>query len=152
MPLGKPGSMGNLGAFTEAMYTLGSATSLGIIASSANHDGAWRFVRTFIVGEEEPQLRKGIPALKDSFEAAITAELAWSTEQKDLPYEVFNQQDADALRELVYNTEKIVSTDEAVMDVMTAAINAYLGGKSSAEETAQQIQSRMSIYMAEQYG
>lgn len=152
MPLGKPGSMGNLGAFTEAMYTLGSATSLGIIASSANHDGAWRFVRTFIVGEEEPQLRKGISALKDSFEAAITAELAWSTEQKDLPYEVFNQQDADALRELVYNTEKIVSTDEAVMDVMTAAINAYLGGKSTAEETAQQIQSRMSIYMAEQYG
>lgn len=152
MPLGKPGSMGNLGAFTEAMYTLGSATSLGIIASSANHDGAWRFVRTFIVGEEEPQLRKGIPALKDSFEAAITAELAWSTEQKDLPYEVFNQQDADALRELVYNTEKIVSTDEAVMGVMREAINAYLGGKFTAEEAARQIQSRMSIYTAEQYG
>lgn len=152
MPLGSPGNMGSLGALPEAMYTLGSSTSLGIAASSANRDAAWRFVRTFIVGEEEPQLRKGIPAVKESFEAAIAAELAWNTEQKDLPYEAFNQQDADALRELVYGTEKIVCTDEAVMDVMSEAINAYLGGKFTAAEAARQIQSRMGIYTAEQYG
>lgn len=154
MKLGKPGIIGSLGHLSDElnMYTLGSATALGILASSDNRDGAWRFLRTFILCEEEPSLRMGIPVLKESFELAVEYELSRDLSQENLPYDTFNQEDATALRELVYNTSKIVCTDEAVMDVMTTAITAYLGGKGTAEEAAQQIQSRMSIYMSEQYG
>lgn len=35
---------------------------------------------------------------------------------------------------------------------MKMAITAYLEGKGTAEEAAQQIQNRMSIFMSEQYG
>ena len=94
----------------------------------------------------------GIPVLKESFELAAEYGLSKDLSQENLLYDTFNQKDATALCELVYNTSKIVCTDEAVMDVMTTAITAYLGGKGTAEEAAQQIQSRMSIYMSEQYG
>lgn len=154
MKLGKPGIIGSEGHLSDEldMYTFGSATSLGIMASCDNRDGAWRFLRTFICGEEEPALIKGIPVLKENFELAIECELSRDRSQENLPYESFNQEDAALLRELVYNTNKIVCSDDAVMDIMAAAITAYLGGKGTAEDAAQQIQSRISIYMAEQYG
>ena len=109
-------------------------------------------MRTFILGEEEPLLIHGIPVLKEGFELAIECELSKSGRQQNLPYELFNQADADTLRKLVYNTNKIACTNESVIDVMTTAITAYLSGKGTAEEAAQQIQSRMAIYMAEQFG
>ena len=154
MELGTPGVFGAGGHVSDEleMYTSGSATSLGIMSSCDNPDGAWRFLRTFILGEEEPLLIHGIPVLKEGFELAIECELSKSGRQQNLPYELFNQADADTLRKLVYNTNKIVCSDEAVIDVMTAAITAYLGGKGTAEEAARQIQSRVSIYLAEQYG
>lgn len=154
MKLGKPGIIGSSGQLSNElnMYTLGAATSLGIMASCDSCDGAWRFLRTFILGEEEPSLRMGIPVLKESFESAIECELSRDLSQENIPYEVFNQEDAAVLRKLVYNTNKIACTNESVIDVMTTAITAYLSGKGTAEEAAQQIQSRMAIYMAEQFG
>ena len=152
--LGRPGAFGGIGSLCDElyMYTDGVPTSLGMMASGQNQQGAWRFMRTLMLGAEQPSLIKGIPVMKKSFERAVENELRRDRSEENLPFEPFNQADADALRELVYGTGKIVCTDEAVMAVMEEAINAYLGGKWSAEEAAQQIQGRLSIYMAEQYG
>lgn len=152
--LGRPGAFGGIGSLCDElyMYTDGVPTSLGMMASGQNQQGAWRFMRTLMLGAEQPSLIKGIPVMKKSFERAVENELRRDRSEENLPFEPFNQADADALRELVYGTGKIVCTDEAVMAVMEEAINAYLGGKWSAQEAAQQIQGRLSIYMAEQYG
>lgn len=154
LKLGKPGISGSNGHLADEldMYTLGAATSIGIIASGSSYDGAWRFLRTFICGEETPNLRKGIPVLKESFEQALQTELDRDTSQENLPYANFTATDADILRNIVYGTDKVVCTDEAVIDIITRAVIPYLEGNGSAEEAAQQIQSRMSIYMSEQYG
>ena len=69
-----------------------------------------------------------------------------------LEYENFNQDDAATLRKLVYNTDRIVCSDEAVMDILKTALNAFLSGEKTAEETAKLIQSRMNIYVSEHYG
>ena len=152
LKLGKPGILGSNGCLADEldMYTLGAATSIGIIASSPSRDGAWRFLRTFIYGEETPNLRNGIPVLKESFEQAIQTELARDTSQENLPYANFTATDADILREIVYGTDKVVCTDEAVIDIITRAVIPYLEGKGTADDAAQQIQSKMSIYLAEQ--
>ncbi len=152
LKLGKPGISGSNGHLADEldMYTLGAATSVGIIASSPSRDGAWRFLRTFIYGEETPNLRKGIPVLKESFEQAIQTELARDTSQENLPYANFTATDADILREIVYGTDKVVCTDEAVIDIIARAIIPYLEGKGTADDAAQQIQSKMSVYLAEQ--
>lgn len=152
MRLGTARAVSSTGYLSGNMFTSGSSTSLGIMASSKNPDGAWRFIRTFMLGENEPSLIKGVPVLKESFERAIEHELSRDRSQEALPFEPFNQSDAAAFRQLVYNTDKVVLTDDVVVDVLTATINSYLGGKSTEEETAQQIQSRISIYLAEQFG
>ena len=67
-------------------------------------------------------------------------------------YESFNERDAEAMREMVYGTEKLVLRDEAVINTLKSEINAFLVGRMDADGTAKLIQSKMSIFMAEQYG
>ena len=57
---------------------------------------------------------------------------------------------AEILRGIVYGADKVVCTDEAVIDIITWAVTPYLEGKGTAEDAAREIQSRMSIYLAEQ--
>lgn len=154
MKLGRPGIIGSRGHLSDEldMYTLGAATSLGIMASSSNRDGAWRFLRTFICGEEMPSLHKGIPVLKEGFELAIQNELDKDKSQENLEYESFNQNDAVALRELVYNTNLVVCSDEDVMNILTPALTEYVNSEKTADQTAALIQSKMSIYLSEHYG
>ena len=56
----------------------------------------------------------------------------------------------EILRGIVYGADKVVCTDEAVIDIITWAVTPYLEGKGTAEDAAREIQSRMSIYLAEQ--
>ena len=65
---------------------------------------------------------------------------------------MFNADDAQRLREQVYGTTKLIRTDEQILQVIQSEINAYLDGQKTAEEAAKQIQSRLSLYLAEQYG
>ena len=134
------------------LTTGGYNTSLGIMASGENRDGAWRFMRTFMRGEAQPSLYSGIPVLRDCFERAVDFELRQqqSTDNRGFAFEFFNERDAEALRELVYGTQAMACSDGVVLDAMRTAINAYLGGQGSAEDAARQIQSRLSLYMGEQ--
>lgn len=152
LKLGKPGVSGSSGYLSEELdiSTGGESTSVGILASGSSRDGAWRFLRTFIGSEEEPDIRKGIPVLKETFEQAIQAELDRDTSGENLPYPYFTAEDADILRSIVYGTDKVVCTDEAVIDIITRAVTPYLEGKGSAEDAAREIQSKMNIYLAEQ--
>ena len=152
LKLGKPGLSGTSGYLSEELdiRTGGVSTSVGILASGSGRDGAWRFLRTFIGSEEEPYISKGIPVLKETFEQAVQAELDRGRSQDDLPFPCYTAEDADTLRSIVYGTDKVVCTDEAVIDIITRAVTPYLEGKGSAEDAAREIQSKMSIYLAEQ--
>lgn len=147
--LGIAKTQGGVGRYDydESMFTVGGSTSLGILASGEDRDGAWRFVRAFILGEEEPELSRGIPVLKESFERAVQAEL--DKKQEDVGYAPFNESDAQALRELVLGTEKMTCSDKNILDAMRTVLSGYLDGLNSAEGAARQLQSRLSLYMAE---
>lgn len=132
----------------EAYESTGKNASLGILASGQNRDGAWRFLRTFMQGEEEPYISTGIPLSREAFEKALANELARERDP-GLEYDSFNESDAEALRQLVENSKGMVVTDEAVITAITTPVQAFLDGQSTAEEAAQQIQSRLSLYMAE---
>ncbi|MGI5977591.1 MAG: hypothetical protein ACOX68_07855 [Candidatus Limivicinus sp.] len=117
------------------------------MASSKNADGAWRFVKTLMLGDPSPELCDGIPVTKASFERAL--EVRKNSEDFGDDYDNFNQYDAELMRYLVYNSRGLVRRDKALIDIFRAEINAYLGGKGTAEDCAGQLQSRVSIYMAE---
>ena len=149
MRYGAPTAMGVGSYITDSMMTLGANTSLGIMAASPNVDGAWRFIKTYMSGAEDVDLQYGIPALKVSFERAVENELA-----KDPIYEnrQLNAEDAELIRSIVYGTTKYVLNSPEVMDTMRSILNAYLGGQYTEDAAAAQLQSRLSIYLAEKYG
>lgn len=136
----------------ESRSTVGQNTRIGIMASSKHQDGAWRFVRTLMTSEseEDQAISFGIPVFRERFERAITSTLSNNGEFQGLA--MFNADDAQRLREQVYGTTKLIHTDEQILQVIQSEINAYLDGQKTAEEAAKQIQSRLSLYLAEQYG
>lgn len=145
------GHTGQLKLGDGFLWTGGCNTSLGVMASSENKDGAWRFVKTFMQGEMEPTLNDGIPVLRAVFEQAV-ANNTQRPQSNVSDYESFNERDATVMRELVYGTDRIVIRDEVVIDTLKTEITAFLAGKESAEEAARLIQSKLSLYMAEHYG
>ena len=136
----------------ESRSTVGQNTRIGIMASSKHQEGAWRFVRTLMMSEseEDQSISFGIPASRERFERVIDSSLSNNGEFQGLA--MFNADDAQRLREQVYGTTKLIHTDEQILQVIQSEINAYLGGQKSSEEAAKQIQSRLSLYLAEQYG
>ena len=79
----------------------------------------------------------------------MQAELNRDTSGENVPYPVFRG-GTRVVRGIVYGADKVVCTDEAVIDIITWAATPYLEGKGTAEDAAREIQSRMSIYLAEQ--
>lgn len=147
MRYGAPTAMGVASYITDSMMTMGANTSLGIMAASANIDGAWRFIKTYMSGAEDVELMYGIPALKVSFERAVENEL-----DKDTPNQQFTKEDAEIIKSIVYGTTKYVLNSPEVIDTMRTILNAYLGGQYTEAAAAAQLQSRLSIYLAEKYG
>lgn len=155
MELARPGLNGGLGYYEPELElrSSGTNTSLGIMASGEKRDGAWRFMRSFMAGESEPYIYDGIPVRKDSFEKALENQLERSLEneqEQNFPYELFGKQDVEYLRQLVCSTDKLVINDPALLELMKREINAFMGGKYGAQDCASQIQSRVSLYLAEQ--
>lgn len=151
MRYGTPTAMGVGSFITDSMMTVGANTSLGIMAASANVDGAWRFMKTYMSGAEDVELMYGIPALKASFERAVENELDKVPPDRTV-YPQFTEEDAARIRSLVYGTTKYVLNSPEVMDTMRTVLNAYLAGQYTEDAASVQLQSRLSIYIAEQYG
>lgn len=151
MRYGAPTAMGVASYITDSMMTVGANTSLGIMAASANIDGAWRFIKTYMSGAEDVELMYGIPAMKASFERAVENELDKVPSGRST-YPQFTEEDAARIRSLVYGTTKYVLNSSEVMDTMRAVLNAYLAGQYTEDAASAQLQSRLSIYLAEKYG
>lgn len=151
LPSDGMGHTGQLKLGDGFLWTGGCNTSLGVMASSQNKDGAWRFVKTFMQGETEPTLNDGIPVLRAAFEQAV-ANSTQRPQSNVSDYASFNEKDATVMRELVYGTDRLVIRDDVIMATLKTEINSFLGGQISAEDAAKQIQGRMSLYMAEHYG
>ncbi len=131
--------------------TMGENTRLGIMAASDKQEGAWRFMRTLMEGAENVSLTEGIPVFKESFERALTAEISDDFDERfQICY--MTAENAEELRQQVYNTTKLVDTDEGLLRILREEINRFYGGQNSAEETARAIQSRAGLYLAEQFG
>ena len=151
LPADGMGHTGQLELGDGFLWTGGCNTSLGVMASSGNKDGAWRFIKTFMQGETEPTLNDGIPVLRSVFEQAV-ANSTQRPQSNVSDYASFNEKDAAVMRELVYGTDRLVIRDDAVMDTLKTEVTAFLAGKESAEEAARLIQSKLSLYMSEHYG
>lgn len=136
------------GVFNFNSSTIGRNTSLGILAASKNQEAAWRFVRTLMLTEDEAKIADGIPTLKAKFEKVLQNSM--SDELVGQGVADFNEYDAELMRQQVYNTTKLAHKDAALLNIIRSEAQAYFAGQKGLDDAAAQIQSRVSIYLAEQ--
>lgn len=132
--------------FSLSLSTWGKNTSAGILASSPNKEAAWRFIRCLMLSGGT-DLSDGIPPLKASFESVLESSIDHEDGNSDSGS--FSPEDAQILRQQVYGDSKLAHTDPALLDILDREFTAFLEGGSTARDCAGQIQSRVSLYLAE---
>lgn len=134
------------------------AARLGILASSPNKEGAWRFLRCLMQSTGRNDFYNGIPANRAVFEAVVDHMVDrqrpadYANPGQNASYPTFTEADAAELRRVVYGTDRMVRTDEALLNLIRSEAEACLAGQKTAEEAAAQTQSRVRIYAAEHMG
>ena len=131
--------------------------SWGMSALSENKDGVWQFMRSFL--SEEYQSGNMIPLLTSAWENATNEYEQWLTSggsfytvARGQEYDISITSDIyfDALTALKNSTTGLYEENPALMEIIMSETQAYFAGDKTAEQTAQNIQSRVSLYMAEQ--
>lgn len=130
------------------------AARAGILASSPNREGAWRFLRCLMRSRGRNDFYNGIPANRAVFEQIVEhmLERQRPAAGQNLSYPGFSAADAAELRRVVYGTDRMVRTDEALLRIIRSEAEAYYAGERTAEEAAAQTQRRAALYVAEQKG
>lgn len=134
-----------------------TTVSWAVSAQSAHKEGAWSFLRMFL--SEEYQSQNNIPITCNDYNKAIEEEIVRveSGHTIELPSADGNWMEyaytMDYLEEFEYLVESVTGIyeyDSSLMNIIWSEAQAFFAGDKSAEDAARIIQSRASIYMAEQ--
>lgn len=137
--LGYPSSDGGQHIFRQ------SIGPFSIMASSGNKDAAWQFVRILFT----PQLQNGeicafgFPVIESCLDKYLERRMAQD--------EALTQADIDKYKALMMSCHGFADGG-AVYDIALEETNKFLGGGKTAEDAAKSTQSRVSIYLSEQFG
>ena len=117
--------------------------AVGICSQSQYQEGCWAFIKFMLtqVNTDEQSLYVYRPAMEESIRKAMADE--------NCPVKM-NSDDVEKLMALIGAVENIRVYDQAIMSIIKEACAAMFNGDKTVDETAQLIQSRASIYVAEQ--
>ncbi len=114
---------------------------VAILAGSENADGCWAFLKYLLISGESQNLPVYAPALDEQLLSAKSDD--------SIPTQLTDA-DIQRFRTLVSAIDNIVLYDESLFAIVEGEYNAYMNSDRTAEETAARIQSKASIYLAEQ--
>ena len=120
--------------------------SVGIISQSANQEGCWEFIKFMLMNADVNDafsLPAYLPALNTKIESAKVDEGAQIR---------LTDEDGKRLLNIISAIENTTVYDNTIMNIVREETTAMFAGAQTAAETAKMIQSRVSIYVAEQYG
>jgi len=131
---------------------------LSITTAASDKDGAWSFIRNFLTEDFQNENHSwGFPtnqaALDRVIEQAMTPQegehsMGWGNLMVTLT--PTTQAEVDQVMELIRSTSGISGRDERLMYIVSEGANDFFSGRGSAQDAARVIQSRVSIYVAEQ--
>lgn len=135
---------------TNSGSTFCITRSLGISPRCRDMDGAWAFLQFCFTyaGTLTDNLPAGGEALHTLMDAYIAGEMTdWLGEPT-----VIAQDDADQFYALLDSITVRKGADEALKNIILDEAAPYFDGQCTAEQAAENIQSRASVYLMEQYG
>lgn len=141
-----PGLPGSNGGYHALMPEI----KIGISSASQKKEGAWEFVRTFL-SEEHQKSCIMLPIHKGAFETVMQAALDGKSAWKWL-YENGNAitEDVELTKMLLSSAEYVVSGNQILENIVLEEAQDYFSGAGSAQEAAEKIQKRVSLYINEQ--
>ncbi|WP_026651082.1 ABC transporter substrate-binding protein [Butyrivibrio proteoclasticus] len=139
--------------------------SMAISASTKHKDGAWAFVKSFLSEEYQDSLDYTFPIRESSFDKMAQA----STEKQydivngekvereeyyyigdeEIILEPLSKEDAEYLKSFIKSLDIVGGYNNDIINIVTEEASAYFSGQKSAQEVADIIQSRVSIYVNE---
>ncbi len=150
---------------------LGLGTTYGIMADSPNVEGAWDFLRMFVSDYYYEEVNTySFPVIKERFdeecekytrdcvvvdETGKTVTGKW-TYQPDassdyrIDIENFTQEECEYYKNMVLSA-RTARYDNTVLSIVREEANKYFEDECTAEQSAEMIQSRVSIYLSETY-
>lgn len=129
----------------SAVYPL---LSYGISAYSANKELCWQFLRQFLT--EEYRMKFFVSPRLDGLREQISS--TWEGFSDIHQYHPYGLEAMNKLADIIIDADTVVRHDAQIWQIVHAAAEAYFAGGQSVEDTMKQIQSRVSIYLAEQWG
>lgn len=121
--------------------------ALGISAAASQPDACWEllhYVLTHWHRAESAGLHWGMPVYRLAYPYCL--------EEIRKTGKNATQEDMDCMAELAARCKKLNYYDPGIMDIIQEETGEMLKGHATPEETAKRIQSRASLYVAEQYG
>lgn len=136
--LGFPSSDGGIN------YLLSSVGGYSIMADSENKDAAWEYIKILLSYEIQEKLCGfGYPVMEKNFDECMNMEMS-SEYGMDV-----KEEDGAKLKAVIASSTKFGEMS-AVSDIIMEESQKYFADQKPLEETVQMIQSRASIYLAEQ--
>lgn len=118
----------------------------GISAYSQNKEQCWQFLRQFLTREYGSRFY--LSPRKDAL--AQRVEDTWTGFADIQQYHPHGLEAMEKLRDIAMTCSTVMRHDPEIWQIVYSQSLAYFAGDKSLEETAYQIQSRVSLYMAEQ--
>ena len=116
---------------------------VGIINQGNNTVGCWEFIKFMPL---HPNMNTdSLPVYMPLLQAKVDD----AKDNKDIPVS-FSDSDAERFFDLVSEMENAAVYDETVLDIIRKESAAFFNGDKTAEEAYKLIQSKVSIYLAEQ--
>lgn len=132
-----------------------------VAAKSKNKEGAWAFIRSFLLPDNQNKLDWNLPVNKAAFEQKIADAMkeqddnggvtnsTWWYDDVEITIGPLTEEDAQAVRDMVYNATTEATYDQQLMNIITEEAEYYFNGEKSAQEIAGIIQSRAQLYIDE---
>ncbi len=134
--------------------------SLGISSMSSHKDEAWDFIKSLVLEDAQTnQYLGGMPSTKIGMDKLIESYRYRAENFGDSTFSSINLklefvQDPDycvpKFMALINSLDKINRPDASINEIVSEEASALFAGERSAEEVARLIQSRVSLYLAEQ--
>ena len=123
-------------------------TELAICSLSEHQEGCWEFIKYMLMNANTDRgIMPGYPLLM--YRPALEESIAKAMADEDAKVKM-TQADADKLLDFLDAIENLNEYDSAIMDIIKSECQAMFAGDKTPEETAKLIQSRASLYVAEQ--
>ena len=135
--------------------------ALGISVDCEDKEGAWSFIRTFLYDQYQTELAgRALPATKTGFDSIINDYMAWVSAGgrmhtidpfgNDVTIQETDGRIADRLRNAISSVSCVYDNNTALTDLIWKEAQPFFAGGKTAAQTADIIQSKAAIYIAEQ--